>query len=221
MRAGPAAALRLAPHCRFRAVAAGGAVVRRGAPVRHLTVLVRGGLEIGLSSADGRRMVIGQLTPGMAVGLAALLDARSSLQDARASVDSVVMFIPRAELLAAARDLPELAEALLRHLAGRVRTLLTAYADRSLMPLRPRLAALLLRLAKAAGASQQPAGATVALAMAQDDLAAMLGVTRQHLSPVLKQLERERLVDLGYRRITLPDPAGLSRIVDPAGPAPW
>lgn len=207
-----AAAARLAPHCRFRAVQAGESVIRRGSAVRHLTMVVQGALELGLSSAGGRQMVIDQLPSGRVVGLAAMIDARASLQDARASVDSVVMLIPRTEVLAAARELPGLANALMRLLAGSVRGLLRSCADRSLMPLRPRLAALLLRLLRAAGAL--PAGRPDAnlLPMAQDELAAMLGVTRQHLSPALKQLEREGLIQLRYRCIEVVDRDSLSRM---------
>jgi CRP-like cAMP-binding protein len=41
-------------------------------------------------------------------------------------------------------------------------------------------------------------------------VAEMVGISRQALSPVLQQLEREGLVGLGYGRITIPDPARLA-----------
>lgn len=210
-RVDPGVAARLAPHCRFLAVQTGESVIRRGSAVRHLTMVVQGELAIGLSSIGGRQMVLGQVPPGRVVGLAAMIDARASLHDARASMPSLVLLIPRTEVLAAAREMPGLANALLRHLAGSVRGMLRSYADRSLLPLRPRVAVLLLRLMQAS-TSGQPV-----LAMSQDELAAMLGVTRQYLSPALKQLEREGLIRLGYRSIALIDQDGLGVLAGAAG----
>jgi CRP-like cAMP-binding protein len=199
---GEAAIEHLAPRARLRGVAQGEVVLRQGAPVRHLVIVVSGWLEVGLTSHGGRRLVLDQVAFGGNCGLAGLLHGQPSMQDARAGVDSQVLLLPRAALLDSVKTLPGLAEVLLRLLAHRVRSLLSAYANRSLVTLAPRVATLLLRLARGAGPDQ-------ALNQSQEDLAAMLGVTRQALSPVLKQMERDGLIELAYRRLRVLDPAGL------------
>lgn len=202
---GEAAVGHFVPRARLRSVAQGEMVLRQGAPVRHLVVVVSGWLEIGLTSHGGRRLVLDQMTAGDTCGLAGLLHTHPSLQDARAGVDSVVLLLPRAAITESVRTLPGFAEVLLHLLADRVRALLSAYANRALITLAPRVATLLLRLTR--GLGPEPA-----LQQSQEDLAAMLGVTRQALSPVLKQMERDGLIELAYRRLRVLDPAGLRQL---------
>ncbi len=49
------------------------------------------------------------------------------------------------------------------------------------------------------------------LEVRQGDLANMLGVTRQTLQPVLKEIERRGLISIGYGEIVIDDPPGLVR----------
>ena len=199
---GEAAIEQLAPEARVRSVVQGEMVLRQGVPVRQLVMVVDGWLEIGLTSQGGRRLVLDQVPPGGVCGLPALMDARPSLQDARAGVDSLVLMVPRAVVLGLVQTLPGFADVLLRMLADRVRALLSAYANRALITLEPRVATLLLRLAGGQGQESS-------LQISQEDLAAMLGVSRQALSPVLKQMERQGLIQLAYRRLQVIDPARL------------
>lgn len=46
--------------------------------------------------------------------------------------------------------------------------------------------------------------------LTQDQLAEMLGSARTSVQRVLKQLEQRGLIELGYRRIEVIDPVGLS-----------
>ena len=214
-RAGGAVIAHLALQSRFRSYARGETVLRRGVAARHMVVLVEGKLETGLTSASGKRMLAGFIEPGMVVGLVSLFDQREVFQDAVARETSLVVLVPKAVMLSAVREVPGFAEALLRVLSQRMRLFLTAFADRSLNELRPRLAAMLLaqaaQLVQAArrGKAGVGSGSAAALAMSQEDLAAMLGVTRQYLSTELKQLERSGCITLGYRRVTLIDPERL------------
>src|ERR671910_25322 len=54
----------------------------------------------------------------------------------------------------------------------------------------------------------------------QRTLAAMLGVHRPSLNKVLKQFERQRLLEIGYGEIRLLDPQGLARPAGRPPPAP-
>ena len=51
------------------------------------------------------------------------------------------------------------------------------------------------------------------VALTQDQLAEMLGSARTSIQRVLKQLEADGLIELGYRRITVVDPDGLAGLV--------
>jgi hypothetical protein len=212
---GDVCAAYLAPHAQWRTFSSGEQVLSLGVPVRQLVMLIEGSLACGLTDAHGRRLVIDQLSPGTVVGLAALFDARASLQEVKASSDSLLLLIPRAAVLQAIRDLPGFAETLLRLMSNRVRGLLVNYANRSMMSLRTRLAGLLARLAMPNGRRHRRDGTAHEpndILMPQEDLAAMLGVTRQHRSQPLKELEREGLIKLHYRRITVLQMPGLRKL---------
>ena len=75
-----------------------------------------------------------------------------------------------------------------------------------------RLAGLLGRpLAEQAAALLSDEAQDGAVALSQQILAAMLGVRRPSLNKILKDFERRGLIELGYRAITIHDPAGLTR----------
>jgi CRP-like cAMP-binding protein len=79
--------------------------------------------------------------------------------------------------------------------------------------LRGRLAAMAL-LRK----QDRPNAGPVALAVSQADLARLVGVSRQTLNALLGKLDQEGLIEVGFRRVRVLDPA---RLVDPhaaAGP---
>lgn len=50
---------------------------------------------------------------------------------------------------------------------------------------------------------------TVALALSQNDLAAMIGSSRQTINMLLKKFEAEGLIEVGFRKLTILDPVAL------------
>ncbi|MCL4698436.1 MAG: Crp/Fnr family transcriptional regulator [Burkholderiaceae bacterium] len=191
------------------------AVFHRGDPLDHLWIVIEGRLEMSVVGADGRRFVAAQVPPGEAVGFIPLVDRRGAIHDARAVVPTAMLRLPREAFLAALQADVELLQAVLRLLLERGRRLNEWRAEVTMRPLLARLARLLLGLAQAFGADE-PDGA-VSLAISQDDLAAMVGVTRQALNPEIKALERSGVVELAYRRVILRDVAGLRTLAREGG----
>ena len=96
-------------------------------------------------------------------------------------------------------------------LAARVRGLYGLMEYATLRPgLRARVARRLLALAR--GDATQSPEPRVSVALPQEALAMMLGVTRQTLSKELNALARERVIALGYGRIDIELPALLERL---------
>ena len=54
-----------------------------------------------------------------------------------------------------------------------------------------------------------PQGGPVTLKVSQVDLAAMIGVSRQTLNELLKQLEKRGLIEIAFRSIRVMDPERL------------
>ena len=191
------------------------AVFRRGDALDQLWIVIEGRLEMSIVDADGRRFVAAQVPPGEAVGFIPLVDRRGAIHDARALMPTALLRLPRESFLAALQVDVDLLQAVLRLLLERGRRLNEWRAEVTMRPLAARLARLLAGLAQAFGTAGSDAA--VSLAISQDDLAAMVGVTRQALNPEIKALERAGLVYLAYKRVHLRDLDGLRKLASEAG----
>jgi CRP-like cAMP-binding protein len=89
-----------------------------------------------------------------------------------------------------------------------------AIRDNSVAPLKERLVRRLLALAAGSGIALGP-GTTVRLRLTQTDLGRMLGTSRSRINGILKRLERDGLVEAGYRTIALDDVAALYKLAGP------
>lgn len=94
------------------------------------------------------------------------------------------------------REHPEIERAISVHLCACIRRLASQVAEASLLPLRERLPRLLGELL---GSTERAEIAGVS----QNDLANMLGATRQSVSRELKELERQGWIELGYRSVSI------------------
>ncbi|MFT4116022.1 Crp/Fnr family transcriptional regulator [Bradyrhizobium sp.] len=91
--------------------------------------------------------------------------------------------------------------------AGRIRVMFDFVESLITCPAPVRLARALLDVRKTAARASNTAPA-----ITQDELAAMVGVTRQTISKTLKRLQEEGVVTLGYRSIEITDLNGIRRI---------
>jgi CRP-like cAMP-binding protein len=90
----------------------------------------------------------------------------------------------------------ELYEALMRLQARRLRTLFGLVEDLNTLPLRARLAKQLLHLARSYGVPCLGDGTEtrIGLQLAQEELAQLLGASRQRVNQELKSMEREDII---------------------------
>lgn len=194
----------LATGSRLERVPDGKVVAWRGKYTDHLLVVARGALEVSISSAAGKRHVVSRTGPGKVFGLIPVLDQSPWIHDATAKGPTVLVSVQRATLLDTMRTHPELSVQIVQLLCTRSRRLYEALAAQSLLSLPARVARLVAGLLD---------GVTPAvLAMAQTDLADMLGVTRQSLNVELRQMACAGIIALGRNRIAVLDLAALERL---------
>jgi CRP/FNR family transcriptional regulator/CRP/FNR family cyclic AMP-dependent transcriptional regulator len=97
-------------------------------------------------------------------------------------------------------------------LAAMVRRLSERAEDRQTMPLAGRMAKRLLALAEQHG--QRPiVGGPVEIRLPQQDLADLVGATRESVNKLLRGWEEQGIVGLGRGRVVLKRPADLEAIV--------
>lgn len=184
--------------------AAGKQLVQRGEPIADLLLVIEGSLEISMEDREGRRSICWYNGAGQWHGLISVIDQQGALHDARAHGEVVLLHMPQQDFLAALEQDPGLPRYCLMVLCERSRILYDSLAADGLLPLRARIARLLLMLLDQHRRDGQ-AGFEIALKLSQDEFADMLGVTRQSLNRELKVLEKQGLITIAYSRITLHD----------------
>lgn len=195
---------RMCDSARLLSLQSGEALFHSGDRVDALTVVIDGALDVSTIGSSGKRHVVMCLEPGQITNLIPVLDDLSALHDVHAHGQAIVMQLPKQEVLQAIDDEPGLARALIRLLCLRSRALYGSVAHAALLPLRARCAKLLLSLMVTYGREEDGA-MLIALKLSQEDLADMLGCTRQSVNRELKLFEREGVLRMSYSQFVVLD----------------
>lgn len=177
----------------------------KGSAPDALFGVLGGSLRVSVAAAGGREAVIAILEAGHWFGEVSLFDGLKRGYDICA-LDACEVAIVWAEdfhRLVATR--PDVHVALTRLVCMRLRQALAWIDDAILMPLPVRLAHRLLTLDRNPAAERGP----VSLAVSQEDLSFMLGVSRQSVNRQLKLWEDDGTLRVGYRHIEVLDRARL------------
>lgn len=209
----------LAESSRVQACAPGEAVARRGEKAQSLRVVAAGRLEASRTWPNGRRVVFGLFQPCEVVDLAAIFDDEPAMYDLTARGPATLVAVPHRALRELLEQHARLGLSLIQALSHKAR----ADAERLQADLvnspRVRLAKTLIALA----ADQAERGEAPRLQITQDDLAAMLGLSRQSVVSAMKPLVREGVLEAGYRNLRLVDRRRLQAVAheeDEGAPAP-
>jgi len=147
---------------------------------------------------------------------AVLMDAPEVLVSVIARTKARILFLPKAEFEKIVRDEPRYFRDFAKLALARFAVVLKAYVQTSSLTPETRLRGQLALLTQLKIEEQSLQGA-VDLPLSQADLAAIVGVSRQTINPMLRKLADRGLIELGFRRIRVLDPRGLS--VDDGPPA--
>jgi CRP-like cAMP-binding protein len=142
----------------------------------------------------------------------ALLDGRPRSASAAALRETETVALDRADFTAVIRSRPEAAMAVLAAVAGRLRETNEMAGDLAFLDVGGRLAKKLLELAAAHGV-QRPGGILLDLRLTQEELANMVGVTRESVNRNLALLRREGVIGGQGRRFVIRDAEALRRRV--------
>ena len=162
--------------------------------------LLSGTLKISSLREDGREAILVLLEPGNWMGEISLIDGSPRTHDATAVGAAEVLVVPQSAF-AALMDTVPFAQAIARLLAVRVRSMYSVVEDSTLRSTRARVARRLLLLAR--GDATMARVVRPSVAVSQEGLAMMLGITRQTLSKELKGLAATGVIALRYRRIDI------------------
>jgi CRP-like cAMP-binding protein len=177
----------------------------------RLFVIVEGKVKLGQTSADGREQVMAILGPGGMFGELSLFDPGQRTSTATAVTDAVLLGLGQSDLRPWLTGRPEVAEALLRALAQRLRRTNEAMADLVFSDVPGRVAKALLDLAAKFGLPQEDGSLLVAHDLTQEELAQLVGASRETVNKSLADFAHRGWLRIEARSVVLLDVERLSR----------
>ncbi len=173
-------------------------------------LLKRGVVKISAIQEDGREVLLALLRKGEVFGEEAVLDQGPRDHLAEAYEDALICIITKQDFMEMLRTHPEMVFKVTKLIGLRLKTFRMRVENLLFKGASQRLAYTLLELARDHG-QPDAQGVLVPLRLSQQDLANLIGVTRESVNLALSELRREGLVVLEGRAIRLPRPQELER----------
>jgi CRP/FNR family cyclic AMP-dependent transcriptional regulator len=174
----------------------------RGAEAQEWCGVARGAVRVSSVSLAGKQITLTYVEPGTWFGDIALFDGMPRTHDANAHGETTLLVVRKPDFKELLAEHVELYEALLRLNCRRLRLLFDTVEDLNTRPLAARLAKQILLLARSYGV-QQGEEIRVGLQLAQEDIAQLLGASRQRVNQELKGFEREGAVRIEPTRLVV------------------
>jgi CRP/FNR family transcriptional regulator, cyclic AMP receptor protein len=187
----------------------GEVIVRQGEAGTSLFLVTAGAVRLSSVTASGREVVVGLLCRGDLFGESALLGDPSQVH-AQAVGPTTVLALPISSLRAILERNPETAEQLLRLIAARLHRTSAALEDAMVADVPTRVAGRLRELATDHGVPG-PAGVRLRVPITQDELARMVGASREAVNRSVGALTARGLVRSSGRCLFITDPDALKR----------
>ncbi len=177
---------------------------------RTVLVLARGQVRLKDVTSDGKETILAFIDEGELFGELALLDGERRSEFAEAVVDCQVVAIPNQDFIALIEIRPALALGVTKLVGLRRQRVENRLRNVLFRSNRERIAHILLELLQTHG---RRIGMEwhISIGLSHQDLASLIGVTRESVTLVLGQLQLEKLVRLRRRAIVVLDPVRLSR----------
>jgi CRP/FNR family cyclic AMP-dependent transcriptional regulator len=174
----------------------------RGTAAEEWCGVAHGAVRISSVSLSGKQVSLTYVEPGSWFGDIALFDGLPRTHDAHAHGDTTLLVVRKSDFRALLTHHVELYDALLRLNCRRLRLMFNLVEDLNTLPLAARLAKQLLLLARSYGIKQGDE-TRIGLQLAQEDLAQLLGASRQRVNQELKSFEREGAVRVEPTRLVI------------------
>jgi CRP/FNR family cyclic AMP-dependent transcriptional regulator len=191
----------------------GAVLSARGTPADAWVGVAKGAVRVSSVSLSGKQITLTYAEPGTWFGDIALFDGLPRTHDANAHGDTTLLMIRKADFKELLAQHVELYDALLRLNCRRLRLMFDTIEDLATKPLAARLAKQILLLARSYGVAQGDE-IRIGLQLAQEDLAQLLGASRQRVNQELKSFERDGAVRIEPTRLVVLSKDKLLAIAD-------
>ena len=183
----------------------GEVLFREGDSGDELFMVVRGKVKVGRTTDDGRESLLALLGPGDTFGEVGLFDPGPRAATVTAVTDGSMICIDNNHLRGWLDGRPKVAEALLRQVAKRLRIGAEAMADLVFLDVPGRVAKALLDLAARFGNAASGGGIYVAHDLTQEELAQLVGASRETVNKALADFVNRGWIRLEARAVIILD----------------
>lgn len=182
----------------YRKVTRGTTIVRAGDVTDSLYILISGSIKVLNSDEEGREVILAILGTGEFFGEMGLLDGEPRSANVVALEVCEVLIIAKAEFRRLLTEHVDLTFYLLRSLVQRLREADRKIESLALMDVFGRVANLLLEFSEV-----QEGRRIVTRKLTKQDIAKMIGASREMVSRVMKDLETSGYIEIQDGRIVL------------------
>lgn len=190
-------------------LAAGERLFQRGDAPCGIYAVLSGAVRIGAVSAEGKEALLTLIEAPHWFGEICLFDGQPRTHDAFAEGATQLLRVSQAALLALLDAHPAYWREFALLMSHKLRLAFVALEQQSLMGAAPRVAYRLLQIAAGYG---EVDGARRVVQLSQEQLALMLSLSRQTINQILKSLQQDGAVRLGYGEIEILDTVRLEQL---------
>ena len=175
-------------------------IVEQGRKSNALFILLNGRARVLTSDSRGREVILAVLQPGDYVGEMSLIDNEPHSATVRAEVQTDILVLGRADFQRCLPESSSLAYAILRGLVARLRNADRQIESLALLDVYGRVARLLLDMAENVNGEK-----IVTKRLPKQDIAKMIGASREMVSRVMKDLQTGGYIEMRGSNIVLHD----------------
>jgi CRP/FNR family transcriptional regulator, cyclic AMP receptor protein len=175
-----------------------------------LFIIRNGKVKVTSFSESGKEVIFSILGDGDFFGDMSLLDGKPRSASVITVEESSVYVLRRVDFHHIIEKYPNIALKLLKELTSRLRKADERIESLALLDVRGRVAGILLQLAGESG-NKTPEGIVIRSRPTHQDLANMVGTTRETVTRILKQMESRNYIKLSGKNVTILDPERFKR----------
>jgi len=183
-----------------RNVPRGTIVIVEGDPTDSLYIIIAGRLKVMMSDSEGKEVILAMLGPGEYFGEMGLIDESPRSATVMTVEPCELIVVTKREFKKILSENFDMAETVMRGLVRRLREADRKIGSLALLDVYGRVARLLLDMAEAVNGQK-----IVTKRLPKQDIAKMIGASREMVSRVMKDLQLGGFIDVQGSRIVLRD----------------
>jgi len=207
----------LESHSRVRRMKRGEPIYMPSQSADGVLLVASGRIKICHSTPEGKQSIIDFVDEGEVFGELALLDAQQRDEYAETTEKTTLILIPKRELQDMIRKYPAIVLGVTKLIGARRQKIERRLKNLLFRSNRERVIHLLLELAEKYG-DPQPNGIGLKIRLSHQEMAGIIGSTRETVTVVLGQLQSDNLIEIARRKIVINNLQKLAKEVNEATP---